>query len=56
MSQPPKAYAVVLRQLAQKMRDTAGNINPTKVDAYPASEMKTWAAIIDRVAGGLEDQ
>lgn len=55
MSQPPKVFAVVLRQLAEEIKGRADNLSPT-ADVHPAGEMRKWAARIEHVARGLEDQ
>lgn len=55
MSQPPKVFAVVLRQLAQEIKGEADNLSPT-AETHPAGAMRKWAARIERVARGLEDQ
>ena len=52
MSQPPKIFAVALRQLAQEIEDEADNLSPT-TNVHPTGAMRKWARRIERIARGI---
>ena len=55
MSQHPRTFAIVLRQLAQEIKDEADNQSPT-TDVHPVGAMRKWATRINHIAAGLEKQ